>query len=107
MVGALSTGGCLHAVSREKTEDLRALFADLRSSGVEVWTSTPSFADLCLADKSFAQELLPDVRLFLFCGEALRHSTAAALRERFPRARIVNTYGPTESTCLLYTSRCV
>ena len=98
VVGALSTGGCLHAVSREETEDLRALFADLRSSGVEVWTSTPSFADLCLADKSFAQELLPDVRLFLFCGEALRHSTAAALRERFPRARIVNTYGPTEST---------
>ena len=98
VVGALSTGGCLHAVSREETEDLRALFADLRSSGVEVWTSTPSFADLCLADKSFSQEMLPDARLFLFCGEALRHSTAAALRERFPRARIVNTYGPTEST---------
>lgn len=36
VVGALSTGGCLHAVSREETEDLRALFADLRSSGVEV-----------------------------------------------------------------------
>ena len=98
VVGALSTGGCLHAVAREETEDLRALFADLRSSGVEVWTSTPSFADLCLADKSFSQEMLPDVRLFLFCGEALRHSTAAALRERFPRARIANTYGPTEST---------
>ncbi len=55
VVGALSTGGCLHAVSREETEDLRALFAGLRASGVEVWTSTPSFADLCLADKGFAQ----------------------------------------------------
>ena len=98
VVGALSTGGCLHAVSRETAQDARALFADLRSSGIEVWTSTPSFADLCLADKAFNQELLPDVRLFLFCGEALRRSTAAALRERFPRARIANTYGPTEST---------
>lgn len=98
VVGALSTGGCLHAVEREETEDLRALFADLRASGVEVWTSTPSFADLCLVDRSFDERLLPDVRLFLFCGEALRRSTAAALRERFPRARIANTYGPTEST---------
>lgn len=98
VVGALATGGCLHAVEREETEDLRALFADLRDSGVEVWTSTPSFADLCLADRSFDEALLPDVRLFLFCGEALRRSTAAALRERFPRARIANTYGPTEST---------
>ncbi|MRX81281.1 D-alanine--poly(phosphoribitol) ligase subunit DltA [Eggerthella guodeyinii] len=98
VVGALSTGGCLHAVEREETEDLRALFADLRASGVEVWTSTPSFADLCLVDRSFDERLLPDVRLFLFCGEALRRSTAAALRERFPRAHIANTYGPTEST---------
>ena len=98
VVGALATGGCLHAVEREEAEDLRALFADLRDSGVEVWTSTPSFADLCLADRSFDEALLPDVRLFLFCGEALRRSTAAALRERFPRARIANTYGPTEST---------
>ena len=98
VVGALSTGGCLHAVEREETEDMRALFADLRASGVEVWTSTPSFADLCLVDRSFDERLLPDVRLFLFCGEALRRSTAAALRERFPRARIANTYGPTEST---------
>lgn len=98
VVGALSTGGCLHAVERDETEDMRKLFADLRASGVEVWTSTPSFADLCLVDRSFDENLLPDVRLFLFCGEALRRSTAAALRERFPRARIANTYGPTEST---------
>lgn len=98
VVGALSTGGCLHAVTRETTADMRALFDDLRASGVEVWVSTPSFADLCLVDKAFDQQVLPDVQLFLFCGETLHHSTAAALRERFPRARVVNTYGPTEST---------
>lgn len=98
VVGALSTGGCLHAITREKTQDMRALFDDLRTSGVEVWVSTPSFADLCLVDRTFDQQILPDVQLFLFCGEALHHSTAAALRERFPRARVVNTYGPTEST---------
>lgn len=98
VVGALSTGGCLYAVSREKTESMRMLFEDLRISGIEVWISTPSFVDLCLADKGFDQNLLPEVRLFLFCGEALHHGSVAALAERFPKARIANTYGPTEST---------
>lgn len=98
VVGALTTGGCLHAVSHDLTRSTKSLFADLRTSGVSVWVSTPSFADLCLVDPSFNQDLLPDARLFLFCGEALRHATAAALRERFPKAVVVNTYGPTEST---------
>lgn len=98
VVGALSTGGCLHAVSREKAEDARMLFEDLRASGVQVWVSTPSFADLCLADPSFDQALLPNVRMFLFCGEALHHATAEGLLRRFPQALVVNTYGPTEST---------
>ncbi len=98
LLGALSTGGCLHAVPRELTENTRALFDDLRTAGIEVWVSTPSFADMCLIDKAFDATLLPDVRLFLFCGEALSHATAAALRERFPHAIVANTYGPTEST---------
>ncbi|MBM6775211.1 amino acid adenylation domain-containing protein [Olsenella profusa] len=98
LVGALATGGCLHAVSPALQQDFRALFDDLASSGVEVWVSTPSFADLCLADPSFDERLLPQVRLFLFCGETLHHGTARRLRERFPQATIANTYGPTEST---------
>lgn len=98
LVGALSTGGRMHAVSHELTADTRSLFADLAKSDVSVWVSTPSFADLCLVDPSFSESMLPSVKLFLFCGEALRHATAAALRERFPHAIVANTYGPTEST---------
>ena len=98
LVGALTTGGCLHAVPHELANDTKALFADLASSDVSVWVSTPSFADLCLIDASFSETLLPHIRLFLFCGETLRRSTAAALRERFPQAIVANSYGPTEST---------
>ena len=98
LVGALVTGGCLHAVDEGECSDFRALFDDLSRSGVQVWVSTPSFADLCLVDKSFDQRLLPNLRLFLFCGETLHHTTAAKLRERFPQAVVANTYGPTEST---------
>ena len=93
LVGALVTGGCLHAVDEGECSDFRALFDDLSRSGVQVWVSTPSFADLCLVDKSFDQRLLPNLRLFLFCGETLHHTTAAKLRERFPQAVVANTYG--------------
>jgi D-alanine--poly(phosphoribitol) ligase subunit 1 len=98
LVGALTTGGCLHAVSTALCSDFKALFADLATSGIEVWVSTPSFADLCLADPSFCAQMLPDVRLFLFCGEALHHTTVEKLAARFPGVKVANTYGPTEST---------
>jgi len=49
-------------------------------------------------DKDFSRELLPELGMFLFCGEELHRTTAHELRRRFPKARIVNTYGPTEST---------
>ncbi|MDO4849687.1 MAG: amino acid adenylation domain-containing protein [Coriobacteriia bacterium] len=98
LVGALTTGGCLYAPARAAATDFRSLFAGLSESGVEVWVSTPSFADLCLADPSFDERLLPGLRLFLFCGETLHHTTAAALGKRFPSALVANTYGPTEST---------
>ena len=71
-----------------------------------VWVSTPSFADLCLADDSFNQELLPKMELFLFCGETLTNKTVSNLLKRFPRAEIYNTYGPTESTVAV-TEVCV
>lgn len=41
---------------------------------------------------------MPDLNYFYFCGEELTVSTASKLRQRFPHARIVNSFGPTEST---------
>lgn len=98
LVGALSTGGSLFAIPPELQHDFASLFASLAQSQVQIWVSTPSFADVCLVDKSFNATLMPSVRMFLFCGETLHHVTAAKLHERFPDALIVNTYGPTEST---------
>ncbi len=98
LVGALSTGGTLHAVNRETLAHMGDLFESLAASGIKVWVSTPSFVDMCLVDKSFSAELLPSVGLFLFCGETLHHNTARGLRRRFPNAVIANTYGPTEAT---------
>lgn len=46
----------------------------------------------------FSQDLLPHADTFMFCGEVLPVSVAKALLERFPKAKIFNTYGPTEAT---------
>jgi D-alanine--poly(phosphoribitol) ligase subunit 1 len=61
--------------------------------------STPSFARLCLAERSFDESMLPALRRFLFCGETLPPDLAASLLDRFPGAEVWNTYGPTEATC--------
>ena len=44
---------------------------------------------------------MPGITHFYFDGEELTVKTAQKLRERFPDARIINAYGPTEATVAL------
>ncbi len=94
----LACGGTLRLLDHETLSDYSKLMPFLAESQTGVWVSTPSFAEICLADRSFCQERLPKLKLFLFCGETLMPSTVLKLTERFPGAKIVNTYGPTEAT---------
>lgn len=98
MAGALASGGSLYSLASATQSSASSQMKALADSGVQVWVSTPSFAELCLANVEFRDKLLPDLRLFIFCGETLPNMVAAHLLERFPAARILNTYGPTEST---------
>lgn len=95
---SLYSGGTLWALDKKVQGDMRLLLESFKQSEASVWVSTPSFADVCLADPSFRQELLPKLRRFLFCGETLTNRTAERLMKAFPNTEIVNTYGPTEST---------
>ena len=95
---SLASESCLYALEKEVQGDYKKLFEQLKKSDADIWVSTPSFADLCLAEPSFSQELLPNMELFLFCGETLTNKTAENLLKRFPKAQVYNTYGPTEST---------
>ncbi|MHB1010471.1 MAG: D-alanine--poly(phosphoribitol) ligase subunit DltA [Propionibacteriaceae bacterium] len=105
LYGALTTGATLHSLDSATVGNARALHDELGRSDVSVWVSTPSFADLCLADPAFDATVLPRLRVFLFCGETLSPTTAGALMQRFPEARVVNTYGPTESTVAVTSVR--
>ena len=95
---SLVTGGTLYSITRREIADFKHLFRALDESRLTTWVSTPSFAQLCLAERSFAASRLPEMRHFLFCGETLLPDTATRLLDRFPAAEVWNTYGPTEAT---------
>ena len=95
---SLITGGTLFSVGRDLVASPKLLYRALATSGITTWVSTPSFLQMCMAERTFEQEMLPHVRRFLFCGETLPRETAIRLKKRFPAAQIWNTYGPTETT---------
>jgi len=97
LLANLATGG--HIVLNAK-EDIAAenWLARLKSNAVSVWVSTPSFAYQRLLSPQFNSNDLPDLGVFVFIGEVLNKALVKQLRRRFPQAKILNAYGPTEAT---------
>lgn len=95
---ALSSGNTIFSLTKNHITNMRALFVALCECGATQWMSTPSFAQMCMIEKSFNSTMLPHMRAFYFCGETLAPETASQMLERFPEAAIWNTYGPTEAT---------
>ncbi|NIZ13554.1 AMP-binding protein, partial [Phaeobacter sp. HF9A] len=83
-----------HADFADSTGYIRRLGADR----VGTWVSTPSIMRMMLKNRRFTGAALPDMACFVFCGEALPKPLVAELFARFPGARVINTYGPTECT---------
>jgi D-alanine--poly(phosphoribitol) ligase subunit 1 len=98
LYGSLASGGTLYSITRAEIANFKALFATLHACKFTISVSTPSFAQVCLLEKTFAAPGLPGARKFLFCGETLHPETARQLLSRFPAAEVWNTYGPTEAT---------
>ncbi|WP_035144584.1 D-alanine--poly(phosphoribitol) ligase subunit DltA [Latilactobacillus sakei] len=94
----LCSGATLVILEKEITDNFKTLFEVLPTLKVNEWVSTPSFVEICLLAPTFDSEHYPELREFVFCGEELTHQTAEKLLERFPSAKVFNTYGPTEAT---------
>lgn len=97
IIAGLSSGYTLFSLESEDEQSMRATFDALAASGLTTWISTPSFIEMCLVDPSFDQDLLPRLDNVILCGEVFRNATALKIIERFPEARVLNTYGPTET----------
>ena len=95
---ALLSGGELVVLPHEVTENFGALFKALPETQIDVWVSTPSFAQMCFLDRTFDAAHHPGLSHFLFCGEELPHKEVEMLKQRFPDSHVFNTYGPTETT---------
>ena len=91
-------GGCsLYGLPKELQKECGQTLEFIRTNRIQYLVSTPSFVNMLLVDKTFCEEVFPDIVQFLFCGERLTKETVRRIWERFPNARIINTYGPTES----------
>lgn len=95
---SLPNGHSMFALEKETEASLAATFEALRGADISVFVSTPSFLTMCLSDPSFNEELLPQCRAFIMCGETLHNATARKCAAAFPNAVLVNMYGPSE-TC--------
>ncbi|MEU8395438.1 amino acid adenylation domain-containing protein [Nonomuraea sp. NPDC048892] len=89
----LTLGATLHVPDQERVRDPARLAAWLRERAVTVAHLTPQLATLIAA----AGVELPDLRLVLFGGDRLTYAEAARFAVVAPKARLVNTYGTTET----------
>lgn len=96
--GFLGLGGTIVLNDSALQADGPGLLRRAQETGAQVWVSTPSSVFQRFIDPLFSGEALPDLSAFLFCGEVLPPAVAQFLHRRFPHARILNTYGPTEAT---------
>ncbi|MBI6873665.1 D-alanine--poly(phosphoribitol) ligase subunit DltA [Clostridium aciditolerans] len=95
---SLYTGSTLFSIDNQMISNMKELFSYLKSSDINIWVSTPSFAEMCLTDINFNNNLLPRLKVMLFCGEVLTNNCVQKLQNRFKYISIINLYGPTEAT---------
>ena len=99
LCGALALGGSCVLCPRQTIANPEAFVRYLADNGVQVWASTPAFVRQQFLNDDFNEAHLPQLKAFVFGAESLSPAMAEQLWERFPSARIINSYGPTEATC--------
>ncbi|MGZ3650002.1 MAG: AMP-binding protein [Bdellovibrionota bacterium] len=100
LYNALTTGGSLLSLPGRSAKDPELLFQRLfeYATFTQVWVSTPSFLRYCITHPEFADTTFTLLEQFVLIGEVFPVELARETRQRFPRAKILNFYGPTEAT---------
>lgn len=70
----------------------------IRDRSLTVWFSVPSVVMFMLRLRTLRADLLPSLRISLFCGEALLSQWAEKWQSAAPNSIVENLYGPTEAT---------
>lgn len=98
---ALVSGGVLCLPLDSTTMAADSVLPWLERAGITLLNTVPSLAQTWLAGGP-AGCSLPDLRLVFFAGEPLHESFVRRWRAKFPAGRIVNLYGPTETTMVKF-----
>ena len=93
---ALCTGGTLHLLGQEHIQDGLLMAEYMATHRVDCLKITPSHLT-ALMNQAGDQKVLPRYCLVLG-GEATKPELISSLREQAPNLRIVNHYGPSETT---------
>jgi D-alanine--poly(phosphoribitol) ligase subunit 1 len=96
--GVLQTGGTAILNKSDVSTNTNAFFERINKYHGAYWNSPPSFVARCLADKNFNAQNLSSIQQFVLSGENLSTQLVKDLKTRFPKAKIINAYGPTETT---------
>ena len=70
----------------------------IMDSKISIWFSVPSLALAMNKMRMLRPDHYPNLRVSLFCGEALLNDVAAAWADAAPNSIVENLYGPTEVT---------
>lgn len=98
MLLALFSGGELHVAAPVVRTDAAALVPWLAEHAIEVVHLVPSLSARSLAGHAAQDGRLDWLRWTLFAGEPLYAAQVRAWREIAPNARVINLYGPSETT---------
>ena len=91
----LCSGACLYPLNKL---DLLTPAKFIRKNEITCWVSVPTLAVLMERTRTLKPNVLPSLKISLFCGEALPMNTAEAWNRAAPQAKLFNLYGPTEAT---------
>lgn len=94
----LTSGACLCIPERDSLFDARKILRWMSTSNITVMHSVPSLMKAWLQAEQ-GERPFRSIRYIFFAGEPLTDTLLARFREASsPEARIVNLYGPTETT---------
>lgn len=93
----LAYGGCVVLVDAEQATNGAYLAGLLADNEVDVVQAVPTFYEILLDATRRTPAQVASVRHVLFTGDAIRPDCLAGLPAVFPRARLYNVYGCTET----------
>ncbi|MCU0286495.1 MAG: amino acid adenylation domain-containing protein, partial [Acidobacteria bacterium] len=94
---ALLSGACLYPYSLKEGGSIEGLYMLLVKEKITIWHSVPSLYRF-FANSLTEKDLFYDLRWILLGGEPLRDYDLRMYRDYFPKARLANVYGQTESS---------